>query len=51
MGGGLDEFSEGDPSESVGSVMVDAEPPAPYDAAIDFADDHDDHDDHDTRTD
>jgi len=48
MGGGLDEFTEGEPSEEVGSVMVDAEPSMPFDA---LADDAEYGDEYDPRTD
>ena len=47
MGGGLDEFTEGEPSEAVGSVMVEAEPSMPFDAVADLADG----DEYDPRTD
>ena len=51
MGGGLDEFTEGEPSEEVGSVIVDAEPSMPFDALADLADDAEYGDEYDPRTD
>ena len=48
---GLDEFTEGEPSEAVGSVMVEAEPSMPFDAVADLADGVEYGDEYDPRTD
>jgi hypothetical protein len=56
MSDGLEAFTEAEQSEEVGSVLVEAEPTVPYDAADDSADvadtaEADEHDEHDARTD